>query len=154
MVLQASMNAIDFGVILEGGARSYRSGLDETDAEQDSLGHGYHLGSDGLLAISRYGRSVVMETEGRVAVLGKQDFLRLVRRTPSIAMNLPGLSVLKFILPFFFDKSAFFYMLSMAIRRPVCRTYNAGGVARAALAVCGWSYAVGRVSEPRDRPLD
>jgi len=105
-------------VILEGNARAYRSGLDEADSQEDSLGHGDHVGSEGLLAISRYARSVVMETNGRVAVLHKQDFARLVRRTPSIAMNLPGLSALKLVLPFFFDKSAFFYLPSMAMNRP------------------------------------
>ena len=105
-------------VLLEGGARSYRSGLDEVETQRDSLGHGNHVGAEGLLAISRHGRSVVMETDGRVAVLEKQDFVRLVRRTPSIAMNLPGLSALKLVLPFFFDKSAFFYMPSLAMNRP------------------------------------
>ena len=105
-------------VILEGSASTCRSGLDEVATGQDSLGHGDHLGSEGLLAISRHGQSVVMETDGRVAVLNKEDFIRLVRRTPSIAMNLPGLSALKLILPFFFDKSAFFYMPSLAMNRP------------------------------------
>jgi predicted RND superfamily exporter protein/CRP-like cAMP-binding protein len=105
-------------VILEGAARGYRSGLDVAETEKDSLGHGDHLGAEGLLAISRHGRSVAMETDGRVAVLGKQDFVRLVRRTPSIAMNLSGLSVLKLVLPLFFDKSAFFYMPSLAMNRP------------------------------------
>jgi len=105
-------------VIIEGGAISIRSGLDEAETQRDSLGHGDHVGAEGLLAISRHGRSVAMETDGRVAVLDKQAFVRLVRRTPSIAMNLPGLSVLKLILPFFFDKSAFFYMPSLAMNRP------------------------------------
>jgi predicted RND superfamily exporter protein len=33
-------------------------------------------------------------------------------------MNLPGMSTLKVILPFFFDKSAIFYMPSLAMNRP------------------------------------
>ena len=105
-------------VLLEGNARSYRPGQDQVESRESVLTHGDHMGSEGLLTISRHGRSAVMTTDGTLAVLDKRDFIRLVRRTPSIAMNLPGMSTLKVILPFFFDKSAIFYMPSLAMNRP------------------------------------
>ena len=105
-------------ILIEGNAHSYRSGLDGAETQPGKLGHGNHMGSEGLLAISRHDRTVAMQTDGKISVLRKDDFVRLVRRTPSIAMNLPGLSALKLILPFFFDKSAFFYMPTLAMNRP------------------------------------
>jgi predicted RND superfamily exporter protein len=105
-------------MVLEGSARSYRSGLEETGDQRKVLRHGDYVGSEGLLAISCHGHSVAMESDGRVAALKKRDFVRLLRHMPSIAVNLPGLSVLKLILPFFLDKSAFFYMPSLAMNRP------------------------------------
>lgn len=90
-------------VLLEGDARSFRPGHDEAAGRERVLSHGDHIGSEGLLTITRHGRSAAMTTDGSIAVLDKQDFIRLVRRTPSIAMNLPGMSTLKVTLPFFFD---------------------------------------------------
>ncbi len=116
VLVEEGQPADELLLILEGTARSCRPGLDE--AKPGTLGHGDHVGATGLLAFSRHGRSVTMQSDGKVGVLRKRDFVSLVRRTPSIAMNLPGLSGLKLIVPFFFDKSAFFYMPSLAMNRP------------------------------------
>lgn len=79
---------------------------------------GEPVGEKGLLATSRHAATLIADAGARVARLNRARFLNLVRKTPAIALKLPGISLLKALLPLFVDKSALLFLPDFAMNRP------------------------------------
>ncbi len=106
-------------IITQGRARVSRR---ETDGSVTSMGErlpGEHYGDEPFFNGKNHSADVVMEEDGEVLILDRKSIDELVRRYPSIAAELPvRKSLLATILPFFYDKSAYFAVPTLSMNRP------------------------------------
>ncbi len=106
-------------VIANGSARLVRREIDGTETPMGEILPGEYYGDADFFVGKRQSADLVMAEDGAVMVIGRRDLLDLAARHPSLASALPlKQNPLKAVLPFFYDKSAYLSLATVAMNRP------------------------------------
>lgn len=91
----------------------------ERDATIVELQGGDCFGDDVFFKGKRYLADLQMTEDGEVLIIEREALIRLVNQYPSIAAELPlRKGIIKSILPYFYDKSAYLAIPAMSMNRP------------------------------------